>query len=147
MKEDAEKSETVRQFNIRVNKARDAGKDRYDFFAFVTQKGVYAMPLMSLLEPVQIFACYPAERSADLIGDIEIDDVGTWKYYSLLVPAQRAAEPLTTLSDFKNQLMPIAVTSLMDYIGLVAQRGIEGDTSMQKWIESKAASVNIKQDV
>jgi hypothetical protein len=41
--------------------------------------------------------------------------------------------------------MPIAMTSTMDYIGLVAQRGIEGDTSMQKWLESKASLVNIKQ--
>lgn len=144
--ENIEKSETEKTFKDRVKKAAITGKDKYDFFAFVTQKGLYALPIMSLFEPVQIFACYPSERSTDLVGDIEIFDIGTWKYYTILVPAQRAVEPLVTLTDFKNQLLPIALTSLMDYVGLVAQRGIEGDTSMQKWIESKASLVSIKQE-
>ena len=144
--EDTDKSESVAKFNARVKLAVSDKRDRYDFFSFITQKGVYALPIMSLLEPVQIFACYPSERSSDLVGDVEIYDIGTWKYYSIIVPAQRASEPLTTLTDLKNQLLPIAITSLMDYIGLVAQRGIEGDTSMQKWIESKASLVNIKQE-
>ena len=144
--EDAAKSETPAAFKKRMDTQIRNGSDRYDFFAFVTSRGVYALPIFSLLEPVQIFACYPSERSQDLVGDVEIYDIGTWKYYNLLVPAQRAAEPLTTLADFRNQIMPIALTSLMDYIGLVAQRGIEGDTSMQKWLESKASLVNIKQE-
>ena len=145
--EDFGKSETPAVFARRVKEAAAHGNDRYDFFSFVTHRGFYAFPILSLLEPLQIFACYPGERSQDLVGDVEIYDVGTWKYYSIVVPAQRALEPMVTLSDFKNQIMPIAVTSLMDYIGLVAQRGIEGDTSMQKWLESKASLVNIKQNV
>lgn len=139
-------SETDDEFKQRVDVARTDGRDRYDFFAFVTGRGFYALPIFSLFEPVKIFACYPCERSPDLIGDVEIYDVGVWKYYSVLVPAQRAQEPLMTLEDFKNQIMPIAVTSIMDYVGLVAQRGIEGDTGLQKWLESKASLVNIKQN-
>lgn len=138
-------SETQEEFDERIVEAQAAGRDRYDFFAFVTGRGFYAFPIFSLFEPVKIFACYPCERSPDLIGDVEIYDIGVWKYYSVLVPAQRAQEPLMTLEDLKNQIMPIAVTSLMDYVGLVAQRGIEGDTGLQKWLESKASLVNIKQ--
>ena len=54
-------------------------------------------------------------------------------------------DQILQVQDFKHQIMPIAVTSLVDYIGLVAQRGIEGDTALQKWLEVKSSSVNVKQ--
>lgn len=144
-KENIELSETPEELEERRGSAIKSGRDRYDFFAFITQRGIYALPLFNLLESPKIFACYPTERSPDLVGDVEIHDIGTWKYYNIHVPAQRAQEPMVTLEDFKAQIMPIVNTSLIDYIGLVAQRGIEGDTSMQKWLEAKATQVNVKQ--
>lgn len=139
-------SETVKKFEGRKLKARQEGRGVYDFFAFVTGRGVYGLPILNLLEPPKIFACYENERSPDLLGDVEIYDVGTWKFYGIYVPAQRAKEPAITLEDFKHQIMPIMVTSLMDYVGLVAHRGIEGDTGLQKWLEVKASQVSVKQD-
>ncbi len=144
-KEIFDMSETEKDFAKRKDLAEAEGRDTYDFFAFVQKKGFYALPLFSLMEPVKIFACYLNERSQDLIGDVEIYDVGTWKYGSVFVPAQRAREPMHTVYDIKNQLMPIAYMSLLDYIGLVAQRGVEGDTSLQKWLQTKATQVNIKE--
>ena len=140
-------SESDTDFKERVDQAKEDGHDCYDFFAFVTQKGVYALPFFSLLEPPKIFACYPTERSPDLIGDIEIYDIGAWKIsgVNIFVPSIRSKEPKTTIKDMEGQLFPIAYMSMIDYIGLVAQRGIEGDTSMQKWLQAKASTVNIKE--
>lgn len=142
---ESKESESLEEFEERKKAAEEEGRGSYDFFAFITGKGFYGLPIFNLMEPPKIFACYPAERSVDLVGDIEIYDVGTWKYYGLFVPANRAREPTVSLEDFKNQIMPIAVTSLVDYIGLVAQRGIEGDTALQKWLEVKSSQVNVKQ--
>jgi len=61
------------------------------------------------------------------------------------VPSCRSKEPKATIKDMEGQLFPIAYMSLIDYLGLVAQRGIEGDTSMQKWLQAKASTVNIKE--
>jgi len=83
-------SETMKEFRKRKKLAEETGRDSYDFFAFITGKGFYGLPIFNLMEPPKIFACYPCERSPDLIGDIEIYDVGTWKYYGLFVPANRA---------------------------------------------------------
>ena len=140
-------SESDADFQERIKEAKEEKRDRYDFFAFVNQKGVYALPIFSLLEPPKIFACYPSERSPDLIGDIEIHDVGTWKLsgVNIFVPSNRSREPKSTVKDMEGQLFPIAYMSLIDYVGLVAQRGIEGDTSMQKWLQAKASTVNIKE--
>jgi len=140
-------SESDADFHERIEQARAEGKDCYDFFAFVNRKGVYALPFFSMLEPPKIFACYPSERSPDLVGDIEIYDVGTWKIsgVNIFVPSCRSKEPKATIKDMEGQLFPIAYMSLIDYLGLVAQRGIEGDTSMQKWLQAKASTVNIKE--
>lgn len=144
-KEDTKLSESDEEYEERKKHAEEAGNDRYDFFAFITGKGVYALPVFNLLEPPKIFACYPSERSPDLVGDVEVFDVGVWKYYGIFVPANRAREPTVTLEDMKNQILPIAITSIVDYVGLVAQRGIEGDTALQKWLEVKSTQVNVKQ--
>ena len=140
-------SEPIPDFKKRQIAAAKSGKDKYDFFAFITRKGIYSLPFFSLLEPPKIFACYPNERSPDLVGDIEIYDVGTWKVsaVNLFVPGQRHREPMGTIKEIEGQLLPIAYISLTDYVGLVAQRGIEGDTSMQKWLQAKASQVNIKE--
>lgn len=144
---DEEKSETSKDFEKRVKLAKDENKSSYDFFAFINGKGVYALPIFSLFETPKIFACYPCERSPDLVGDIEIYDVGIWKIsgVNIFVPGARSKEPKSTIKDMEGQLYPIAYMSLIDYIGLVAQRGIEGDTSMQKWLQAKASTVNIKE--
>jgi len=144
---DNEKSETITDYNKRVKLAGNEGRNMYDFFAFITKKGFYALPIINLFETPKIFACYPSERSPDLIGDIEIYDVGTWKIsgVNIFVPAQRSKEPKATIKEMEGQLFPIAYMSLIDYLGLVAQRGIEGDTSMQKWLQAKASTVNIKE--
>jgi len=140
-------SESEADFKERVEQSKLEQKNCYDFFAFVNRKGVYALPFFSLLEPPKIFACYPSERSPDLVGDIEIYDVGTWKIsgVNIFVPSSRSKEPKATIKDMEGQLFPIAYMSLIDYVGLVAQRGIEGDTSMQKWLQAKASTVNIKE--
>ena len=144
---DEEKSEGLSDYKKRVKQAEEDGKSKYDFFAFINQKGFYALPIFNLFETPKIFACYPSERSPDLIGDIEIYDVGTWKIsaVNIFVPGARSREPKATIKDLEGQLFPIAYMSMIDYIGLVAQRGIEGDTSMQKWLQAKATSVNIKE--
>lgn len=140
-------SETEGDLEKRKDEAKANGRDCYDFFAFICRKGVYAIPLLNLLESPKIFACYPTERTPDLVGDVEIYDVGTWKLsgVNLFVPGRRHQEPKMTLQEMEGQLFPIAHLSLIDYIGLVAQRGIEGDTSMQKWLQAKASTVNIKE--
>ena len=140
-------SETMEEYLERKQSAIETGRGVYDFFAFVGGKGVYGLPIFNLLEPVKIFACYPSERSPDLIGDIEIRDVGTWKVsgVNIFVPAQRNQEPMFTAQEFKAQLFPIAYMSLLDYLGLIAQRGVEGDTALQKWLETKSSSVNVKE--
>ena len=144
---DEEKSETIKDYKKRLKQAVNEGRDVYDFFAFITKKGVYALPIFNLFETPKIFACYPSERSPDLVGDIEVYDVGTWKIsgVNIFVPASRSKEPKTTIKEMEGQLFPIAYMSLIDYLGLVAQRGIEGDTSMQKWLQAKASTVNIKE--
>lgn len=144
---DEEKSEMIEDYNKRIKQAAEAGNDKYDFFAFINRKGVYALPIFNLFETPKIFACYPSERSPDLVGDIEVHDVGTWKIsgVNIFVPAQRSKEPKITIKEMEGQLFPIAYMSLIDYLGLVAQRGIEGDTSMQKWLQAKASTVNIKE--
>lgn len=144
---DENRSEKIKVFNSRVEKAKKEGRHVYDFFAFITQRGIYALPFFSMLEPPKLFACYPAERSPDLLGDVEIYDVGTWKVsgVNLFIPAQRSQEPDITINEVKSQLMPIAYMSLIDYLGLIAQRGIEGDVSMQKWLQAKATMVNVKE--
>jgi len=141
-------SETQTDFDARKAESQAAGKDRYDFFAFLSQKGVYALPFFAMLEPVKIFACYPTERTPDLLGDVEVYDVGTWKIsgVNLFIPGQRSQEPMSTIKEIEGQLMPIAYMNLIDYIGLTAQRGIEGDTSMQKWLQAKASTVNVKEN-
>jgi len=141
-------SETKEEFENRKNTARAEGRDRYDFFAFLNNKGLYALPFFSLLEPVKIFACYPMERTPDLLGDVEVFDVGTWKLsgVNLFIPGQRSEEPMHTIKEIEGQLMPIAYMNLIDYVGLIAQRGIEGDTSMQKWLQAKASTVNVKEN-
>lgn len=140
-------SESFDELKERKQEALAAGRDKYDFFAFVCKKGFYALPFFSMLEPPKILACYPAERTPDLVGDVEIYDVGTWKLsgVNIFVPGQRHQEPKITLHEMEGQLFPIAHMSLVDYIGLVAQRGIEGDTSMQKWLQAKASTVNVKE--
>ena len=144
---DEEKSETPEDYKKRVKQADADGRSKYDFFAFINQKGVYALPFFNLLEQPKIFACYPSERSPDLVGDVEVYDIGTWKIsgVNIFVPGSRSKEPRTTIKDMEGQLFPIAYMSMIDYIGLVAQRGIEGDTSMQKWLQAKASTVNIKE--
>jgi len=146
-KENSGLSESKQAFIKRVKEAKEAGKDRYDFFAFVNNRGIYKLPFFSLLEPPKIFACYPSERSGDLLGDVEIHDVGTWKVsgVNIFIPGERSKEPMHTVKEFETQLMPIAYMGILDYVGLVAQRGIEGDTSMQKWLQNKASVVNIKE--
>ena len=143
-----DKSEAKEDFDKRRLDAMQTGKHLYDLFAFVTQRGLYALPFFSMLEPPKIFACYPAERSQDLLGDVEIFDVGTWKLsgVNLFIPGSRSREPDVTINEIKAQVMPIAYMSMIDYIGLIAQRGIEGDTSMQKWIQAKASTLNVKEN-
>jgi len=142
-----ESSESYKDYLKRKAEAKESGRDKYDFFAFTSGKGVYGLPIFNLLEPVKIFACYPSERSPDLIGDVEILDVGTWKVsgVNIFVPAQRNNEPMFTAKEFEAQLFPIAYMSLLDYLGLIAQRGVEGDTALQKWLETKSSSVNVKE--
>jgi len=145
-KEDPNLSETPGQYQIRKKQRETDGRGHYDFFAFLTGRGVYSMPIFNLFEPVKIFACYPSERSEDLIGDVEIFDIGSWKIsgVNIYVPAQRNSEPMHTAKEFEAQLMPIAYMSLLDYLGLVAQRGVEGDTALQKWLQTKSSTVNVK---
>lgn len=140
-------SETPDEFSERKAESEATGKDKYDFFAFITGKGFYALPIISILEPPKFFACYPCERSTDLLGDIEIFDVGTWKIsgVNLFVPGGRAKTQMLTLKEMENQLFPIAYMGLADYLGLIAQRGIEGDTGFQRWIEGKSTTVNVKE--
>lgn len=144
---DEKLSENEADFKKRKKKAEEHNRNKYDFFAFLNGKGVYGLPLLSLLEPVKIFACYPGERSLDLVGDVEVYDVGTWKIsgVNIFVPAQRNHEPMITMAEFKSQLMPIAHMGLMDYLGLIAQRGVEGDTGLQRWLQTKATNVNVKE--
>lgn len=146
-KEDQNHSETPAAFRKRKAKLKEEGRDRYDFFAFTQRKGVYGLPFFSLLEPVKIYACYPKERTPDLIGDIEVYDIGSWKIsgVNIYVPANRNLEPMQTVQEFETQLMPIAYMGLLDYLGLVAQRGVEGDTALQKWLQTKSQTVNIKE--
>ena len=147
-KVDEAMSESEEDFEQRRDAAMASGKANYDFFAFVTKRGFYALPFISLLEPPKIFACYPAERASDLVGDVEIYDVGTWKLsgVNIFIPGQRHQEPKATIKEMEGQLFPIAQLNLLDYLGLVAQRGIEGDTSMQKWLQAKASTVNVKEN-
>jgi len=145
--EDPIQSESSEDYEERRHEALLAGRDRYDFFAFITSKGVYSLPIFNLLETPKIFACYPSERTPDLVGDVEIYDVGVWKMsaVNLFVPGGRHREPIITVKEIEGQLFPIAHLGLIDYLGLIAQRGIEGDTSMQKWLQAKASTVNVKE--
>jgi len=146
-KEDSGLSESKASYAKRKALLEEDGKDRYDFFAFMQGRGVYALPFFSLLEPVKIFACYPSERSPDLLGDVEVYDVGSWKIsgVNIFVPANRSKEPMHTVREFETQLLPIAYMGMLDYLGLIAQRGVEGDTALQKWLQTKASTVNIKE--
>jgi hypothetical protein len=51
---------------------------------------------------------------------------------------------MRTIKEVETQVMSIAYMSILDYVGLAAQRGIEGDAALQKWLETKSTSVNIK---
>jgi len=145
--EDSNKSESSKAFEKRKKDLEENGRNVYDFFAFLQGRGVYGFPFFGLLEPVKIFACYPCERSPDLLGDVEIYDVGSWKIsgVNIFVPANRSKEPMHTVKEFETQLLPIAYMGLLDYLGLIAQRGVEGDTALQKWLQTKASTVNIKE--
>lgn len=146
-KVDEKVSESEADYMERLAQAEEDGTDRYDFFAFVNRKGIYALPFFSMFESPKFFGCYPSERSPDLVGDVEIYDVGTWKIsaVNIFVPANRSREPQRTIKEMEGQLFPIAYMGIIDYVGLVAQRGIEGDTSMQKWLQAKASTVNVKE--